>query len=109
MKADDAHASREVRKVAERAIRRLNVIEYVILGAAAVLALLAGALAALLLQPMGLPFRPTWAVASVAIFVVPAAVAYLRERKLERQKGGRPRADADPEPERGKAWPTRRS
>lgn len=83
----DEAASRQVRQVAERAIRRLNVLEYVILAAAAGLALLAGGLAALVLDAaLGLPFRTTWLVASLVLFVIPAWIAYSRERKLARER-----------------------
>ena len=96
MRASDERASTTLREVAGRAVRRLNVLEYVILGTAALLALLAGALAAFLLEAgLDLPFRPTWVVASLALFVVPAAVALARERKLQRGKAER-RAEAAP-------------
>ncbi len=80
--SDDAIASLQIRRVATRAIWRLNILEWVILAVAAGLALLAGALAAFLANAaLGLPFRPSWVVASLLIFGVPAAVTYLRERR----------------------------
>jgi len=82
---DDARASREVREVTGRAIKRLEVLGWVILFVAAALALLAGALAAYLLEAaFGLPFRPTWAVCALALFVIPALASHAREKRLER-------------------------
>ena len=73
-----------IREVTARAIRRLDLFEYVILGGAAVLALAAGALAALVVaQAFGAPFRTSWAVASLTFFVVPAIVARLRSRSKD--------------------------
>lgn len=72
-----------VRLVAARAIRRLDLLEYAILGAAAVLAIIAGALVAVLLdEATGLPFRATWIVASLLLFIVPAGVAWWRDRDV---------------------------
>lgn len=68
------------RDVMERAIRRLNILEYVILGLAALLALLGGALVAWLLGEMvEIPFRLGWALASLFLFLVPGAIVYARE------------------------------
>lgn len=77
-----AEESAEIRRVAERAIRRLDMLEYVLLAATALLSLLGGALAAFLLGGLaGLPFRSTWAVASVLLFVVPAVATWHRNRE----------------------------
>jgi hypothetical protein len=79
---DDAELSKEVRVVASRAIRRLSLLEFVILLIAAGLAMAAGAASALLLgASLGLPFRQTWFVASFIFFFVPALGSYLKERK----------------------------
>lgn len=68
------------RDVMERAIRRLNILEYVILGLAALLAILGGALVAWLLGEMvEIPFRLGWALASLLLFLVPGAIVYARE------------------------------
>jgi uncharacterized membrane protein len=84
VRKEDAAESAEVRKIAARAVRRLNVLEWVILAAAAFLAMLAGALAALMLRTaLELPFRPTWIVASLVLFIVPATFSYLRARRME--------------------------
>ncbi len=69
-----------------QASRRLSILEYVFLLAAVVLALLGGALAAWGLQAgLGLPFRLTWAVTSLLLFIVPAVVVWRRERRFARE------------------------
>jgi uncharacterized membrane protein len=86
-RADEEAAARVLRDVAAQAARRLAWIEWVIYGAAAVLAVAAGALVALLVtRPLGLPFRPTWMVASMLLFVVPAFVSFRRERRARRSR-----------------------
>lgn len=79
------------REVVRRVLRRLDVLESMILGAAAILALLGGALVAWLLSAsLGLSFRISWFVASLLLFVVPGAIAYARDRL-----GGVPGTDDD--------------
>ena len=80
MTSGEAHP--ETRRMMETAIRRLNALEYVILGVAMALALLAGALAAWMVENMiGVPFRPTWAVSSLLFFIVPGWIVLRRERR----------------------------
>ncbi len=80
MTSGEAHP--ETRRMMEIAIRRLNALEYVILGVAMALALLAGWLAAWMVENViGAPFRLTWAVSSLLFFVVPGAVVLRRERE----------------------------
>lgn len=68
------------RDVMARAIRRLNILEYVILGLAALLALLGGALVSWLLsETLDIPFRLGWAISSLLLFVVPGGIVYARE------------------------------
>ena len=87
MTSDNAHP--ETRRMMETAIRRLNLLEYVILGVAMALALLAGALAAWLVGNItGAPFRLTWALSSLLFFVVPGWVVLRRERQAKRQAKG---------------------
>ena len=70
------------RKVTERALRRLNILEYVILFLALVMALLGGALVAWVVSSAtDLSFRWTWTVASFFLFVLPGGFVYLRERR----------------------------
>jgi hypothetical protein len=68
------------RKVMERAIWRLNILEYVIIAGALLLALVGGALVAWVLHAAwAMPFRLTWAVSSLLLFIVPGGSVYLRE------------------------------
>ncbi len=90
-KGHDPREVELVRQVASRAVRRLNVLEFMLLFLAAALALAAGALAAWLLSStFGFSFRWGWAGASLLLFVVPAGVAYLREIRQSAGKGGAP-------------------
>ena len=87
MTSGEAHP--ETRRMMETAIRRLNVLEYVILGVAMALALLAGALAAWMAESLtGAPFRLTWALSSLLFFVVPGWVVFRRERQAEGARVG---------------------
>lgn len=71
---------RDVQEGLARAVRRLSALEYLILLGIVILALLGGALLALLLQAAaGFPFRTTWIVGSILFFVVPGAVVLGRE------------------------------
>ncbi len=79
--------ARALHRVAARAARRLEILEWIVYLVAAVLATAAGALVALLLaDPLGLPFRATWMVASLLLFVVPAAWSYGRLKREERDR-----------------------
>lgn len=70
-----------VRRDLNRAVRRLSVMEYVILLGIVALSLAGGALLALLVEAaFGFPFRTTWIVASILFFVLPGAVILGRER-----------------------------
>lgn len=81
---DEPHQA--TRRMMAQASRRLSILEYVFLLAAVVLALLGGALAAWGLQAgLGLPFRLTWAVTSLLLFIVPAVVVWRRERRFARE------------------------
>ena len=74
----------KTRRMMEIAIRRLNVLEYVILGVAMALAMLAGGLAAWMVQDVtGAPFRLTWALSSLVFFVGPGWVVLRRERRAD--------------------------
>ena len=80
------------RQVVSRAIRRLNLLETLIVGVAVGVALLGGWLGALLARSaLDLPLRTTWMVLSVVLFVVPAALAWT----MEIRKRNRADADAD--------------
>lgn len=64
----------------KRAIRRLGVLEWLALAAAAVASLAGGALAAYLARSaFGLPFWPVWPFASLLFFLVPALTVLARD------------------------------
>lgn len=87
------------REEVERAIRRLNMLEYLILTAACVLALVGGALAAYLISvSTPLPFRPTWVGMSLLLLVVPGVIVFGRDR-AERDAG--PGRDSGPTADNG--------
>jgi len=76
----------EVRETVVRAIRRIAVLEWVLLGVIVVLSLLGGAVIALLVVSLvELPYRLTWAVASIAIFVVPAVTVWRKELRVKKR------------------------
>lgn len=90
MSRSDEETARLTREVTARAIRRLDVLEWLIFLGAGILATIGGALIAILLAgPLGLPFRPTWLVASVILFVVPGAIAMTILRRDERRRARR--------------------
>ena len=75
----------QTRRMMETAIRRLDLLEYVILGVAMLLALVAGALTAWILQgTTGVSFRIMWVVTSLLFFGVPGFLVLLRERRSQR-------------------------
>ncbi len=75
---------REKRRMMDTAIRRLNVLEFVILGVVMVIALVAGGLMAWVLEStMGVSFRLVWGVASLLFFIVPGVIVYRRERRRD--------------------------
>mgnify|MGYP001038249658 CR=1 FL=1 len=85
MSGDESDAeTRLAQEVTLRAIRRLDILEWVMIGGALILALLGGALVALVLDgmvPWG--FRAVWAAASLLLFGLPAAVTLIRVRREE--------------------------
>lgn len=88
----DTEDTRAARKVMTRAIRRLNVLEWILLGAAAIASLVGGWLAALLgRSALGLPFRATWMIASLLLFLIPGAMALVAER---RSRNAAPKRDS---------------
>jgi|GEM_PF-1433953 len=100
---------RGTREEMERAIRRLNVLEYVILGFAVLVALGGGAAVAYILSAgTDLPFRPTWIVLSLLLLIIPGALVFGRDHMKHRTpRGGddalhRPPGDTDSANEEGK-------
>jgi len=80
----DHEIAEAARVVTQRAIRRLGFLEWLILLGAIFLALAGGALVAWLLgEPSGFGFRPTWMVASLFLFVIPAAISLVQIRRDE--------------------------
>ena len=98
---------RAVRAVTNRAVRRLGVLEVLVLAAAAVASLVGGALAAFLAwSAFGLPFRPAWAAASLLLFVVPGLAALARN---QRSTAGKAPSDGGAAPEtEGGRWRSRK-
>lgn len=73
---------RAARETMDRAIRRLGVLEWLLLALAAGAALLAGALTGWLLgQAFGWPFRWSWAVSSLLYFIGPGGLAWWKTRR----------------------------
>lgn len=69
------------RREMERAIRRLNTFEYLLVGGAVLVAVIAGAIVAYLIHTLtGFPFFYSWVALSILFLVVPALFAILRER-----------------------------
>lgn len=91
----EREAAELARIVAQRAIRRLDILEYVMFFAGAGLAALAGALVAWLMEGIaGWGFRSTWLWSSVALFVVPGTIAIIMIKRDERSDARRA-ADRD--------------
>lgn len=75
-----ADGNKGVRRDMARAVRRLNILEYVILVAAAGMSLGGGALVALLLRELtDAPFRILWFISSLVLFSVPGFFVLRRE------------------------------
>lgn len=73
--------NRHTRRMMATAIRRLNALEFVILGIAMVFAMVAGWISAWLLEILvDAPFRISWSVTSLLFFAVPGAIVLRRER-----------------------------
>ena len=82
----DEEAARRTRVIAVRAIRRLDVLEWLILSGAVIAAVVGGWLIAwLLAESVGLSFRLVWVVSSLVLFGGPGSVALIRLRREERE------------------------
>lgn len=96
---EDAKRSHAAREAMDRAIRRLNLLEFIILGGAALAAVVGGWLTAWLARnALGAPFRFTWILASLLLFVVPGVLVWSRERRAQGGPPSRERAQQDPDP-----------
>lgn len=81
----DRVAAQAAHEVASRAIRRLDILEGVMIGGGAVLALIGGGLVAGLMAGVaGLTFRTWWMIVSLVLFVVPGGIAIMKIRRDER-------------------------
>ena len=88
MKTEDGFEG--TREEMERAIRRPNVLEYVILAAAVLLALAGGGVAAYVLGAgTNLPFRLLWALMSLALLLIPGALVFGRDYLSRRREADR--------------------
>ncbi|GMV06681.1 MAG: hypothetical protein AMXMBFR53_29560 [Gemmatimonadota bacterium] len=96
MSRRESAEARAVRRVASRAARRLDVAEWVLLLAAALFAVVGGALVAGLLSgPLGVPFRLAWLVAAAVMFGVPGLLALRKMRREDREWRERSRPEND--------------
>jgi uncharacterized membrane protein len=79
--------ARVTREVAARAIRRLDILEWVILAGAAFLAIVGGwLLAVLVAEAAGVPFRLAWTVGAILLFGVPGGLSLRRVRREDRER-----------------------
>ncbi len=86
----DREAAERAHEVTQRAIRRLDLLEWVVWGAGAIMAMVAGAVVAWVMEGLvGWSFRPTWMVASMLLFVIPGGAAIIKIRKDERAETNR--------------------
>jgi uncharacterized membrane protein len=78
---------RITREITERAIRRLDILEWVILTGVAVLSTVGGWMVALVLSTaVGLPFRPVWIIAALLLFGIPGAIVWRRIRRQDQER-----------------------
>lgn len=85
MSRPDEESAARLHAVAQRAIRRLDVLEWVIFAVGAALATLGGVVVAGMLSAMaGWDFRSVWIGASLLLFIVPGTVTIVRIRRDER-------------------------
>lgn len=83
----EKEAARVTSEVARRAIRRLDVLEWLILAAAVGLALGGGALVAWILAgSTSGAFRTIWMITSVLLLTVPGTIAFVRLKQDERRE-----------------------
>ncbi len=96
----DPEDSRRTHEVAHRAIRRLDVLEWVMLAGAATMALLGGALVAWILDAVvAWSFRTLWLVTALFLFAVPGAIVFTQLRREEARS--RPRLEREPDEDHG--------
>ncbi|MEX0935756.1 MAG: hypothetical protein WD013_02550 [Gemmatimonadota bacterium] len=77
------------REEMERAIRRLNMLEYAILVAVVILALAGGGAAAFILSAgTNFPFRLTWGLISLLLLVIPGFFVFGKDYLKRRDPAG---------------------
>ena len=92
----DREAAKLAQTVARRAIRRLDIFEWLVFAAMAGLALAGGAVVAWILPGVaGWDFRSTWIGASLVLFIVPGTIAIVKIRRDARTDAGRISATQD--------------
>lgn len=94
----EKEAARVTSEVARRAIRRLDLLEWVILAAAVGLAITGGALVAWVLAGTGgESFRMIWMITSALLFIVPGIVVFTKLKWDQRREapGSREPGDHD--------------
>jgi len=88
----DREAAERAHEVTQRAIRRLDLLEWAVWAAGALMAMAAGAAVAWVMgATVGWSFRPTWIAASMVLFVIPGGAAIIQIRKDERANSTRPK------------------
>lgn len=81
----EEEVARAATQVTRRAIRRLDIFEWVVLAGALGIAAAGGYGVAWLIAPqMGLDFRTTWIATALLLFVVPGGIAIIRMNRNER-------------------------
>lgn len=82
----EAEEARRVQEVTQRAIRRLDLLEWVMWVGGIVLAVAGGGVVAAFVSAIaGWPFRLAWIGASLLLFVVPGSIALVMLRMEERR------------------------
>jgi uncharacterized membrane protein len=82
---EDREAAERVHVVAQRAVKRLDLLEWVFWAGGGVITGLGGAAIAWMLAPLvGWDFRSAWVGASLFLFVVAGTIAIVQIRKDER-------------------------
>jgi uncharacterized membrane protein len=77
-------------EVARRAIRRLDILEWVFIGGAVGMAVAGGGGVAWLVVPSGgRQFRTVWIVSSLLLFLIPGAIVLTRSKRADGARRGR--------------------
>ena len=80
----EREAARAAAEVARRAIRRLDILEWVFLGGAVGMAVAGGGGVAWLVVPGGgSQFRAVWIMSSLLLFLIPGAIVLTRTKRAD--------------------------